>query len=398
MTRFKMLGKDLNSSPLQYRTWVVPNTPDYDGYYYDGPKSGSTPLGNISAYELNDDNIIADFSLPNPLSWSNTRLTISEEMHSSQLAIVDGYIYLFGGSDGYGNKILRATVDNPADWEDTHATLPSNLYGSQAAVIDGYVYLFGGNNGSATNHIYSAPTSNPLNWTDRGALLPKKVFNSQLLVMDGYVYLFGGKGDGYVYNSILRSTVANPLSWTTSGTLPEAVYGSTLGIIYGDSDGYICLYGGIGIDGYSMSKIYSTPLSNLSSWSIAGNLPYPISYGQFVTVGLYSFIFAAANSNATSFTYILRTNGNPFLWYDFGFKIPGTVVQSQLAIVNDRLFLFGGNANTTIYADNPYIKYNVFDPNAIEYGTTTRTDFNAAPVNNRFKVIGIAPWKTTYGS
>jgi hypothetical protein len=394
-----MVGKDLNSSPLQYRTWVVANTPDYDGYYYNGPKSGTTPLGNISAYEIDNNSLVADFNLPNPLSWSTAKLTLPKEMYSSQLAIVDGYVYLFGGSDGYGNKILRASVDNPATWEDTHSTLPSNLYGSQIAVIDGYIYLFGGNTGNATNHIYSAPTSNPLSWTDRGALLPQKVFNSQLLVMDGYIYLFGGKGDGYIYNNVLRSTVSNPLSWSITGTtLPEAIYGSTLGVIYNGSDGYVCLYGGIGSDGYTRNKIYSAPITNLASWSVAGTLPYPIAFGQFITVGLYSYLFAAANSNITSFTYILRTNGSAFLWYDFGFKVPGTILQSQLAIIDDRLFLFGGNGNTVIFADNPYIKYSILDSNAISYGNTTQTSFNAAPVNNRFKVIGIPPWKTTYGT
>lgn len=241
-----MLGKDLNSSPLQYRTWVVPSTPDYDGYYYNGPKSGTTPLGNISAYEITDDNFVADFNLPNPLSWNSTRITLPESVSSSQLAVIDGYVYLFGGNDGYGNKILRATVDDPTNWVDTGSTLPTNLYGSQLAVIDGYVYLFGGNNGAATDHIYSAPTSNPLSWTDHGALLPQKTYNAQIFIKDGYIYLVGGRGDDSVYDKIYTASIFTPLSWTDSNwTLPEPIHSSTLGIVKGTTDGYVCLFGGI---------------------------------------------------------------------------------------------------------------------------------------------------------
>lgn len=396
MVRFKMVGKDLNSNPLQYRTWVVDNQPDYDGYYYDGPKSGNTPLGQVTGYVITDDNLVVDFNLPNPLSWQETQITMPEAMSSSQLAVIDGYIYLFGGNDGYGNKILRSTVNNPTIWEDTEETLPNNLYGSQLAVIDDVIYLFGGNDGYATSHIYSAPTSDPLDWTDEGSLLPEEIYNSQLFLKDGYVYLFGGYNGSTTYTSILRATTSNPLSWTTIGSLPEGVYGSILGVVNGPTDGYVCLFGGIKSDNSQTNNIYAAPLSNLTSWSVMGTLPYPISYGQFLNVGTFAFLLTSTNSS-TSFTSVLRCSlSTPFSWSDFGFKVPGTITQSQLAIIDDRLFLFGGNGNSAIFADYPYIKYSTTDAVAIAYGTATRTQFNSYGFDNAFKVIGIAPWKTTY--
>jgi len=392
MVRFKMLAKDLNSQSDQYRTWVVNDAPDFDGYYYNGIKSGNTPFEHVSAYEILDNNFIADFNLPNPLSFSSTKIELPHSMSNSQLAVIDGYIYLFGGSDGYGNKILRANVNNPEKWTDTGAVLPTNLYGSQAAVIDGYVYLFGGNNGSATDHVYSAPTSNPLNWTDHGSILPKKVYNSQLFILDGYIYLFGGRDDGSVSNAILQCSIFTPLNWTVSViTLPEAIHSSTFGFArnVNGNDGYVCLFGGILGDGTTTNKIYTANTNDLNSWAIKGHLPYSINNNQFVVIGIYCYLLG---------DLILRCDiSNPFSWIDTNFKIPGTISQSQLAIIDDRLFLFGGNGNTTIYSDNSYAKYSVIDPVVIEYGNATRTLFNIFGFDNGFRAIGIAPWRTTYG-
>ena len=34
-----MLAKDINSSPSQYRTWIVEDNPDFDAIFYTGLKS-----------------------------------------------------------------------------------------------------------------------------------------------------------------------------------------------------------------------------------------------------------------------------------------------------------------------------------------------------------------------
>lgn len=52
MVSYKMLGRDLNASPIQYRTWVVPDQPDYTGQFYTGDKSGPEPLVDITAYAI----------------------------------------------------------------------------------------------------------------------------------------------------------------------------------------------------------------------------------------------------------------------------------------------------------------------------------------------------------
>ena len=142
MVRYKMLGRDVNAPYKEYRTWLVDDEPDFNAELYTGYKSGSSPLEEIVAYQISVAQL--DFNFPNPLSWFDTLQKLPEMMSSSQSAVIDGYVYLFGGEGT--DKILRATVENPYYWEDTGATLPTVLSHSQLAVIDGYAYLFGGKN------------------------------------------------------------------------------------------------------------------------------------------------------------------------------------------------------------------------------------------------------------
>ena len=150
-----MVARDINSNPTQWRTWVVPNTPDFDGYYYTGLKSGPDPFTEVKAYAITDGYAVADFNLPDPTDWTvitdqlewdfPIRRVLPFPLEDASLAVLDGYIYMFGGK--ITDKIYRAHVNNPADWEDTGAVLPGPLFGSSLAIVDGYIYLFGGNNG-----------------------------------------------------------------------------------------------------------------------------------------------------------------------------------------------------------------------------------------------------------
>ena len=106
MVRYKMLGRDVNSAPTQYRTWVVPNTPDLTGALYTGLKSGPNPMVDISAYYIVDPNAIVDFNLPLPTQWQSLpgtpfdfpgKKVLPAQISDSQLAIIDGYAYMFGG-------------------------------------------------------------------------------------------------------------------------------------------------------------------------------------------------------------------------------------------------------------------------------------------------------------
>jgi N-acetylneuraminic acid mutarotase len=393
-----MLGRDVDSSPIQYRTWVVNDTPDFTGALYTGDKSGPSPLVDVTAYEILDPSVVANFNLPNAEDWSTTRRVLPCYTCDSQTAVIDGYVYLFGGQNS--SKILRAPVNNPGVWADTGAKLPIPLAGSQLAIVNNSVYLFGGTTdatfGTPTNAVLSAPTSNPLNWTNDGYILPKNLHHSQLGIIDGYMYLFGGY-DGYgPSKAILSAPTSSPLSWSDTGqTLPDPLYGSQLAIV----DGYAILFGGLTTNNTTTKNIYSAPINTPTTWSFTSFLPFPCFYGQFATVGNQGFLFTPTDGYVSP-TRILRCQlSNPFSWIDTKTSIPGEVSQSQLAIIYDRLFLFGGNGSTIVFANNSLLKYKLDDVIAVSYGSVTRTQVNATPNKlDLFVVLGFPPWKTDYGA
>lgn len=401
-----MVGRDINSSPTQYRTWVVDDEPDLEGFLYTGLKSGTDPLVDITAYDIEDGYAIVDFNLPSPLQWNTTFKTLPLGLYDSQLAIIGEFAYLFGGNrnspnlDGYGTtgQILRANINNPADWEDTGAILPFALSSSQLAVVNNRVYLFGGfNGGAAVDHIFSAPLSDPLSWVDHGSKLPTILYSSQLGMFDGYLYLFGGYKDNDPTDIIYRASVTDPLTWVNTGfTLPEPLFASTIGIM-GDN---VYLFGGIKLNRTSTSNIYQASLTNATSWTTnLGVLPHNVCNGQFFTIASKGYLVGASSGTVTG-TKILRCEiANPIQWVDTQRTLPGAVTHSQFGIIDDRLFFFGGDGSSIIFADQPTIKYLFNSTTAINYGLVTRTYYNATiDKNDLFALLGFPYWRTNYGA
>lgn len=389
-----MVARDVNSSPTQYRTWIVNDTPDLTGAQYTGLKSGTTPFVDVSAYDIPDPYIM-DFSLPQPTSWHITYRTLPANISNSQLAIIDGYVYLFGGQ--INREIYRAPLNNPADWVDTGFTLPSVLSGaSYCDVGDGYIYLIGGRALEAQDTIYRASKSNPLVWTNMGSHLPQPLHKSQLAIADGYIYLFGGQGLNTATNVIYRAPVSNPLSWTDTGaTLPDKLYGSTLAII----GGHFVLLGGLFKEDQYVKNIYGAPISSPLTWTLQGFLPTTSAYGQYVTIGDKGYYYGSGDiTDSNFFTRIYRCDNtsNPFAWVDTGRVLPGQMMQSKIAIINDRLYLFGGNGNSIILACDQKLKFLPKSNQAVSYGAISRTAFKASSFVDLQKTLGFPPWKTNY--
>lgn len=398
MLRFKMLGRDVDCNPTQYRTWIVAETPDFTGQFYTGLKSGPNPLADVTAYAIFDDSVVADFSLPNAVDWAATQRVLPTSMTDSSLAVIDGYAYLFGGRGSA--KIYQAHTNRPAEWIDTGAVLPAPLASSQLAIINNIIYLFGGNSKGPTDHIYSAHVSNPLAWTDNGSLLPDKLTNAQLIIANQALYLLGGHNTLYPKNTIYTASPTNPLVWTNTGhTIPLELYKSQAAIM----DGYVFLMGGFLGSNNPTNYVLSAPLSNIFNWSATGTLPYPSAGGQFFEVGDKGYLITSGSVGTTPHSKGTRiyqcSLSNPNVWIDTNHYVPGEVTGSQVGIINDRLYLFGGNANSVIFVNDSVLKYKFGTTTVVSYGNTTRTIFKSTPNKlDLFMALGFPPWKTDYGS
>jgi N-acetylneuraminic acid mutarotase len=309
-------------------------------------------------------------------------------MAGSQLAIKDGYVYLFGGK--VNRNIIRASLNNPTEWEDTNYDLPMELSNSQIAIINGDGYLFGGREYDGYDG-YDSDTilgsSDLLHWNKVGTL-PIPLSYSQLAILDGYIYLFGGKSSRTT-EKILRAHVSNPLSWSEFGNIVIPIHNSTIGII----DGYVLLIGGQDEFNQRMNWVLNSPVNDLINWSV-DSLPNYLCAGQFITIGDDGYVFAMTDASNSYTTNILQYHAGS--WFNTQKIIPGDISESQIAIIGDRLFFFGGNGSSMIFAGIPEYKYLETDAIVASYAQRTRTDFRAATLLNRFEVLGFAPWKTNY--
>ena len=402
-----MLARDVDSNPTQYRTWVVPNTPDLTGQYYTGLKSGPNALVDISAYSILDSTVIADFNLPLGPQWqpissypfdAYSRKVLPGEVSDGQLVIIDGYAYLFGGQGS--NKIYRASLNNPGNWMDTGFTLPTVLVNSSLAIVNGYIYLFGGNDGyNSIDNIYSAPTSDPLNWTDTGFTLPNPLDSSSLAMGGGFVYLFGGQVSNHINSAaqslIYQASTSDLSSWSVSGNIPVALYGSTIA----QSDGYWYLLGGQTSFNTAVKTIYQATIDDPTTWIFAGNMPYNTSYGAYFPVGQTSYYIGPSPGDArTGFTTILQSSPNGLgEWFDTTQVVPAVISHSQSAIIYDRLWFFGGSGLSAIFTCDQLLKYDYHDPTVVAYGNDTRTIFQSTDNTDQpFLALGMPYWRTDY--
>lgn len=420
-----MTGRDVDSSPVEYRTWVIDGYPDYDAEYYSGIRGGTNDFADIAVHQVPTAiTFPVDFNLPDPTTWSPARGQLPDDVKLATLAVIDGYVYLFGGM--FSNKIYRAPTGRPMDFVDTNATLPTPLYGAQFALIDGYAYLFGGNNGVPTDTVFSAPETDPLTWTNHGSILPKPLYDSQLILTgyDGYVYLLGGKSSLGIVDDVLYASVTSPLTWNTHGQkLPAPLCGSSASIIAGT----VYMFGGNAYDGTGnlpSDRIHSITISDLISgvvaWQVlAATLPHTMEYAQFITIGSDGYLFGTDKERAgswiinptpyphseyvetgdeTYYTKIFYCNlTNPTSWIKLPQIINAQFYQSQLAIIYDRLFLYGCNGGSYIYASNPVIKYNFNLTSVANYSNITRILYPAiADPLDRNLTLCFPYWKTDY--
>jgi len=285
--------------------------------------------------------------------WVNTGSTLPAARGDSQVTTVGNTLYMFGGADSGGtavNTIYSAPVSNPNNWTNTGSTLPAALSDSQLAIIGGTIYLFGGVNaaGNATNVIYSASVSSPTIWTNTGSTLPGVLGLSQLAVIGSNIYLFGGINAGGATNVIYSAPVATPTVWTNTGsTIPGLVRGQQLAVI----GSYVYLFGGHLSSSSTTNAIYRAPVSSPTSWTtMSGTLPANIGYSSLVIVGSNIYLLGGWNSSGGQTSAIFKASiNNPASWTTVtGAVLPGTLSDSQVMIVGNAVYLFGGQSGANL--------------------------------------------------
>ncbi|EFC44818.1 predicted protein [Naegleria gruberi] len=166
--------------------------------------------------------------------------TLPYPVASGMLAIVDEYLYIFGGlTDDRGTtiptyKVMRCHLNDLLIWEEVSKVLPRAIYNGVAQVIGDNIYLFGGRVGRlALNSDILYASASEMIWQNSYRVLPHPYTESNLFSDDTYLYMTGGFSPTYSeLKGISRALKSNPLVWEDiNQKLPMPTMGITSTLI-----------------------------------------------------------------------------------------------------------------------------------------------------------------------
>ena len=145
--------------------------------------------------------------------------------------IIGDYFYIFGGivsmydpvSGAYTpqvtNTTIRAPLSNITNWSVWgYRYIPSPLHSSSVALVNGYLYIFGGCHQvfNCSQNIYRAPVNDIGTWHYTYGILPHFYANSVIVQTFQHLFLFGGFSDSAVPGGVFisRALLSDPIgSW-----------------------------------------------------------------------------------------------------------------------------------------------------------------------------------------
>jgi N-acetylneuraminic acid mutarotase len=323
-----------------------------DGYVYEvGGALASTSSAIATTYyaPLNANGTIG--------TW-NTTTTLGQAAAVPDAAAYDGYIYELGGRNASNNSLVTtysAQINNGGSgvlgtWGSTTA-LPVALYQATSVVYNGYVYEIGGQNsaGNAVATSYYAPLSSSGtigSWTTTTSI-PVALYGATSVVYNGYVYEIGGQNSAG--NAVATSYYA-PLSssgtigsWTTTTALPEVTYYAS-SVIY---NGYLYEMGGKPTTSSNYANVYYAPLNangTIGSWTASDALPIPVRSLSAIAYDGYLYAFGGYSAGAaqSSVYYApISANGTIGAW-TLTTALPGTGRYASSVEYNGNAYVIGG--------------------------------------------------------
>jgi N-acetylneuraminic acid mutarotase len=165
---------------------------------------------------------------------------------SSAIAVVDGIIYIIGGSGENNEAISLVEAYDPAiDMWTRKADMPTARYLPAACVVGGRIYVFGGNTkwGDVMGIVPTVEVYDPATdtWTQASDIpLPRSHHSAS--VVDGKMYIIGGNHGHHLGFMVSVVDVYDPATdtWTTAADFPTPRYDPTAAVV----DGKIYAIGG----------------------------------------------------------------------------------------------------------------------------------------------------------
>jgi RNA polymerase sigma factor (sigma-70 family) len=209
-------------------------------------------------------------------------------------AAVDGIVYAIGGWKPGGDTSILEAYDPATDKWTRKANMPTRRTMTAVAVVDGIIYVIGGELGSTPLSVVEAYDPATDKWT-RMADMPTARYMAGYCVIDGLIYVFGGATERnpefIIWGSVPTVEVYDPATntWVQSSDMPRPRLGHTTSVV----DGMIYIVGGIDsgvVELFFEGKLEQAEVGKLSSivdvydpdtdmWTTAANLPLKLDIG-----------------------------------------------------------------------------------------------------------------------
>jgi len=293
-----------------------PATATSNGYIYvmgGGTASdGGTPQNTVYYTKVNVDGSIG--------SW-NTTSTLGTAVSGAQATVVNGYMYLIGGSTNGGGsghtggqslvQYARINVDGTLGTWTTTTALPQARYEPAVTSANGYIYVLSGKNTSnayQTTIYYAKVNSDGTisSWNTNATALSFAQARTQAVVLNGKLYIVGG--ESAASNQVLEQQV---FTINKDGTLTNRLISPTdtsrIPTIVGDTavatlNGGLYVIGGWNGTTNTRTVYYSAvrPDGTTSSWGTTTSLPTALENTPAVTVNGYVYMIGGEGNSGLS--------------------------------------------------------------------------------------------------
>jgi N-acetylneuraminic acid mutarotase len=268
---------------------------------------------------------------------------------ATAVGVLNGIIYVIGGSNGTGNLATVEAYDPATDSWATKTPMPTARSLPTAAVVNGIIYVIGGISSSplATAEAYNPVTDT---WTTE-ATMPTALYNMTATAVNGKVYAFGGTSTGVAVNfTYAYDPSAN--TWSVKTAMPTARAGAASVTV----NNLIYVIGGSGLTTVEAYNPATDGWTTEASMSVDRYLPAAETVN-----GLIYAISGRNSSTVLSSVEVYDPTSNA--WFQTT-PLPTARYGLRAGAVNNTIFALGGLAanNTTFFNTNEQ-----FDPSKLTY-------------------------------
>jgi hypothetical protein len=291
-------------------------------------------------------------------TYARTMPTLRSPRRGAAVAVTDGFVWLFGGTDGGGaaSSVERAMINADGTLGELVTqtnTLLAARSGARAVLIGARIYLIGGGNGTSgvtsveyatvqADHTISA-------FVDAGTSLLGGHAAAVVEVIGRYLYVFAGGADP----TIERAPIAGDGTlgaFESAGAMPATLNGAQ-GVVSGNN---LYILGGVSPAGY-VGTVLRAPINgdgSLGGFADAGvALVHPRNFFRAIALGDKILVLGGADMSGPLASVEVSTvaaDGSLGAFSDSGKQLNVARESLMATIVGNSIHVIGGHATTLL--------------------------------------------------